>query len=412
MVNYASARLALGTSSPDQRTVSQASLAHYPRGPLIGIPGLPEPRPALDRAGRPAAVGLGGAASDQATRHARPRTTLAAAFGRGPAIAVARARLVSSAGWDWGLWDGQRLMISRAVQQNVLTALAAAGPPAGVPATWPTPSPRVPSSRRPGSPGSAAGCPAPGAGPPASGRSSPRPRGSGPPQDDVLRRDGLEPVTRTEAALLNAARGQVPQGAVAPSVVAGDRAGASMPAAGLPSACRHSPATTRRPRCARYSDLARPAGLGAGCGWAGPRRGRPAGRRGRESHPDRPAARQSHPGRGGSRSGRERERGGGDGILPHRRGAPVRARVPGVAAMLGYQLDAQRTLVPASVPRPHPPRSRAGSRRGPAAGEQLRRIRRIPVPRPGQSAGVTAARICWCHSCADLVDTASLQPLE
>ena len=43
--NYASARLALGTSSPDQHTVSQASLARYPRGPLIGIPGLPEPLP-------------------------------------------------------------------------------------------------------------------------------------------------------------------------------------------------------------------------------------------------------------------------------------------------------------------------------------------------------------------------------
>ena len=58
VVNYASARLALGTSSPDQRTVSQASLAHYPRGPLIGIPGAAGAAARPGHAGRPALVGL------------------------------------------------------------------------------------------------------------------------------------------------------------------------------------------------------------------------------------------------------------------------------------------------------------------------------------------------------------------
>ena len=176
VVNYASARLALGTSSPDQRTVSQASLAHYPRGPLIGIPGLPEPLPAPDMlAGQPWSVCVQ-TVSDQATLQRNTTTTLVG--GRpvgGRPIAAASALLVSSAGRDWVLWDGQRLMIPRAMQQNVLTALAAAGSPAGCRPPGSTPSPRVPSSRRPGSPGSAAGCPVPGAGPPASGRSSPRP---------------------------------------------------------------------------------------------------------------------------------------------------------------------------------------------------------------------------------------------
>src|SRR5215510_11681652 len=46
VLNYASARLALGSSSVDQQTVSQQSLTKYPRGPLIGIPGLPQPLPA------------------------------------------------------------------------------------------------------------------------------------------------------------------------------------------------------------------------------------------------------------------------------------------------------------------------------------------------------------------------------
>src|SRR5260370_21479112 len=45
VVNYASARLALQSSSVAQQTVSQASLAKFRRGPLIGIPGLPQPLP-------------------------------------------------------------------------------------------------------------------------------------------------------------------------------------------------------------------------------------------------------------------------------------------------------------------------------------------------------------------------------
>src|SRR5260370_35667679 len=48
VVNYASARLALQSSSVTQQTVSQASLAKFARGPLIGIPGLPPlPDPGL-----------------------------------------------------------------------------------------------------------------------------------------------------------------------------------------------------------------------------------------------------------------------------------------------------------------------------------------------------------------------------
>ena len=58
VVNYASARLALGSSAPDQRTVSQASLARYPAGPADR-----HSRPAgtaarRAHAGRPALVGL------------------------------------------------------------------------------------------------------------------------------------------------------------------------------------------------------------------------------------------------------------------------------------------------------------------------------------------------------------------
>src|SRR5438105_13848488 len=43
VTNYASARLALRAAAPDQQTLSQDSLARYPRGPVIGIPGPPLP---------------------------------------------------------------------------------------------------------------------------------------------------------------------------------------------------------------------------------------------------------------------------------------------------------------------------------------------------------------------------------
>src|SRR5262249_8667641 len=45
VVNYASARLALRSSTVTQQTVNQAALAKFPRGPVIGIPGLPQPLP-------------------------------------------------------------------------------------------------------------------------------------------------------------------------------------------------------------------------------------------------------------------------------------------------------------------------------------------------------------------------------
>ena len=57
VLNYASARLALNTTTPNQRSVSQASLARYPRGPEIGIAG-PSAAAGSRHAGRPALVGL------------------------------------------------------------------------------------------------------------------------------------------------------------------------------------------------------------------------------------------------------------------------------------------------------------------------------------------------------------------
>src|SRR6202044_1702062 len=83
VLNYASARLALGLSAPDQRTVSQASLAQYPRGPLIGIPGLPQPLPdASSLVGQPWSVCVQ-AVTNPATNQAHQVTTLVGGRGVG-----------------------------------------------------------------------------------------------------------------------------------------------------------------------------------------------------------------------------------------------------------------------------------------------------------------------------------------
>ena len=182
--------------------------------------------------------------------------------------------------------------------------------------------------------------------------------------------------------MLNAARGQVPQGAVAPSVVADDRAGASMPAAGLPqrmpSLVGYDPAA---PLCVVYSGPASARGSGGRLTVGGtvPAGGLPDGVAGSHTQIDLPPGKATLAGvvPGPAASGNGAAVTGYFLIAGGRR---YGLASPGVAAMLGYQLDAQRTLVPASVLDLIPPRSRAGSRRGPAAGERLRRIRRIPVP--------------------------------
>ena len=45
VLNYASARLVLGSDSPEVMRVSQRSLRNYRRGPAVGIAGLPDPLP-------------------------------------------------------------------------------------------------------------------------------------------------------------------------------------------------------------------------------------------------------------------------------------------------------------------------------------------------------------------------------
>ncbi len=359
VVNYASARLALGIASPDQRMVTQASLARYPRGPLIGIPGLPQPLPQASMlVGQPWSVCVQ-TVSNPATLQQSTVTTLVG--GRrvgGRPMSGGSALLVSSAGQDWVLWNGQRLLVPRAIQQNVLTALAAVRQPAQVPVTWLNAFPQGSDFAPPPIPGFGRRVPGPGGGTARIGQvfiTSSAAGGSG--LFYVLLQGGLAPVTPTQAALLNAVRGQAPQGTVGPSVAADDRAaGTTMSPGGLPqrmpSLVGFDPAA---PLCVVYAGqaLAQASGGHLTVGGTVPGGSLPVSGTGGLTQislpPGTAALAGSVPGPSGS--------GTAAGLAPTEvtsyflitGGRRYGLASPAVAAMLDYDLGGQRTLVPASV---------------------------------------------------------------
>jgi type VII secretion protein EccB len=356
VVNYASARLALGVASPAQRAVSQASLASYPRGPLIGIPGLPEPLPdAQMLVGQPWSVCVQ-SVSDPATLQRRTTTTLVG--GRqvgGRPLAGTSALLVAAAGAQWVLWNGQRLLIPRGMQQNVLTALAAQAQPAPVPATWLNAFPQGADFAPPQIAGFGRRVPGPGGAPAHIGQvftTSPAASGA---QYFVLLRDGLLPVTQAQAALLDAARRQVPPAVAAPSAVAADRAPGSMSAGGLPprmpSLVSYDPAA---PLCVVYSGPASARGSGGQLTVGGtvPAGGLPVGGAGSSTQIVVPPGKAALAGvvPGPSAAGQPAAGApAGTSYFLVAGGRRYGLASPGVAALLGYRLDRQRTLVPANV---------------------------------------------------------------
>ena len=100
VLNYASARLALQSPSVTQQTVSQASLTKFARGPLIGIPGLPQPLPEARPAGQAALVGVR-AVRRRAVRPADPHRPGRGHQRRRPAAAGGQALLTRALGQDW-----------------------------------------------------------------------------------------------------------------------------------------------------------------------------------------------------------------------------------------------------------------------------------------------------------------------
>jgi len=122
-LNYASALLALDTSQVSTVVVHQASLARYPIGPTIGIAGLPQDLPtATDLVQGPWSVC---AANGQTTLVGGESTG-------GTTLGQAQAVLATAQGGGWVLWNGERLAVARQVMQDLFPG----GQPVAVPAGW------------------------------------------------------------------------------------------------------------------------------------------------------------------------------------------------------------------------------------------------------------------------------------
>jgi type VII secretion protein EccB len=227
VLNYASARLALGNTTVTQETVSQASLDTFPRGPLIGIAGLP-PLPVSSQLVRqPWSVCTQTALGPAGTQ---TTTTVAAGIATGGSGLGGRALLAQGqpGGPDWLIWNAERLPI----QQAVLSVLPSQVP-VFVPAVWLNALPQGPAFAPPAVPDKGAPVAGP-AGPARVGQVYQVTVVAGSTQYYVMLRDGLAQITKTQAALLDAEPG-ARQATLAPSEVSGHRSASTVSPGGLPA---------------------------------------------------------------------------------------------------------------------------------------------------------------------------------
>ncbi|GAA5062477.1 type VII secretion protein EccB [Thermocatellispora tengchongensis] len=258
VANYASARLLLDANEITVRTVSAASLERFPRGPMVGIPGAPDslPEPGhLVRAPWSACVVEG--ADPSGGRRAYVSLVGGAGTG-GRTLGAGRALLVDDGADTWLIWGDTRMR----VPGSGAAALTQAQP-RRVPATWLNALPAGPDFRAPDIPGR--------------GRKTTGPGGIAAAVGQVVRvaavaggetrwyavlRDGLAPLTQTQATLLlqdPASKKAYGGGTVAPIDVdaatanAAPRSATTLGGAGLPAimpAIDTPPASA--PLCAVY----------------------------------------------------------------------------------------------------------------------------------------------------------------
>ena len=127
--NYASARLALAGQGVQQHDVSQASLAQVPRGPLIGIPGLPPLPDSRALVRQPWSL----CAYQLSQTGSQPEiTTLVGGQQVGGRPVGNGILLVQAAGQDWAILDGQRMLM----QPFEPGALNTTQQPVPVPVAW------------------------------------------------------------------------------------------------------------------------------------------------------------------------------------------------------------------------------------------------------------------------------------
>ena len=276
VVNYASARLALNSTSLNQQTVSQSALAKFARGPLIGIPGLPQPLPdpgLLIR--QPWSV----CTAQTTTPVAGTRTVTALAGGipadgqpLGTGALVARAL-----GRDWVIWNGQRMTI----RPVMLPALHATQSVVRVPAVWLNALPQGPAFAPPAIPDRGATMTGPAGAPVQVGQVFQVAAVAGT-QYYVMLQGGLAPISQLQAQLIDFEPGAPARASLSAPEVSGHVSAVRVPGGGLPSSI---PVVTAPPPavplCVVYSggggSLARQVETGGQMPLGGVQAGAPAG---------------------------------------------------------------------------------------------------------------------------------------
>ncbi len=224
-LNEASALLALDSASVRRVNVSQASLSHYSIGPTIGVAGLPQDLPGpSDLVSGPWAV----CAVSGVTTLVGGRPVGGAALG-----ATAAELATTGQGGDWVLWNGARLLIQPQVAETLFPAMQVQT----VPLAWLDALPQGPDFTAPQIPGQGTVVTGPGGTPATAGQVYGQPSGGGAAaQYYVLLASGkLAQISATQAQLLEREPGAPAQRPISPSMATGDLSGTSIPASGLPS---------------------------------------------------------------------------------------------------------------------------------------------------------------------------------
>jgi type VII secretion protein EccB len=228
VVNYASARLALGNSPLNQQTVDQSALTKFPRGPEIGIPGLPQPLPASSLLVRqPWSVCTQTTTSPFGTQ---VKTALVGGTSVGGRPLLNSALLVTAENEDWVIWHGQRM----AVQRDGIVALGARQPPVPVRLVWLNAIPQGRAFAAPTIVGAGTTATGPTGAPVKVGQVYLVNATSGA-QFYVMLRSGLAPISPMQASLLVSEPGASPRATLAQSQVSGHLSSASVPGGSLPA---------------------------------------------------------------------------------------------------------------------------------------------------------------------------------
>ncbi|HLI38748.1 MAG TPA: type VII secretion protein EccB [Streptosporangiaceae bacterium] len=337
-VNYASARLALRSSSVNQQVVSQSALTRYQRGPLIGIPALPQPLPEAGLLVRqPWSV-----CTQTGLLPGGTQTALAGGIPTGGQPLGSSALLVSvtsPGGKDWVIWHDRRMLIA----PGMLHALGTVQQPVTVPSTWLDTVPRGPGFGV-SVPGMGNRVTGPAGGTAAIGQVYKVSTVGGAQYYALVGSDKLAPITQTQARLLQFTPGERGLKTLLPSQLAG-RSFGTLASPGLPASIPPVvPVSGPEPLCVSYSGGGRRLAMQVTLGGQMPSGGVPV------SGPAGAGQIALPPGRG-ALVGVTPTAGQGSAVTYFLVSGGRRYALASqdVAAMLGYDLQKQSVLLPAGV---------------------------------------------------------------